>query len=175
MGVPADSQLLIRADRTSDDVTSTITLSGSVNAPEIALSSDPALPNDEILSRVLFGRSPSELSPLEAAQLAGAAAQLAGGDALNLVGQLQEATGLDRLDIGLDDAGEATLSTGKYLSRDIYLEIESGGTGAPGVALEWTPLENVAVDAEIDPELGPKVAIQWKRDFDRLPGEPESE
>ena len=175
VGVPADSQLLIRADRTSDDVTSTITLSGSVTDPEIALSSDPALPNDEILSRVLFGRSPSELSPLEAAQLAGAAAQLAGGDALNLVGQLQEATGLDRLDIGLDDAGEATLSTGKYLSRDIYLEIESGGTGAPGVALEWTPLENVAVDAEIDPELGPKVAIQWKRDFDRLPGEPDSE
>ncbi|MEM9178996.1 MAG: translocation/assembly module TamB domain-containing protein [Pseudomonadota bacterium] len=175
VGDPSDSQLLIRADRASDDVTSTIILSGSVTDPEITLSSDPALPNDEILSRVLFGRSPSELSPLQAAQLAGAAAQLAGGDALNLVGQLQEATGLDRLDIGLDDAGAATLSTGKYLSEDIYLEIESGGTGAPGVALEWTPLENVAIDAEIDPELGPKVAIQWKRDFDRLPGEPESE
>ncbi|MEL7541763.1 MAG: translocation/assembly module TamB domain-containing protein, partial [Pseudomonadota bacterium] len=175
VGDPQESQLLIRADRDSDEVTSTITLSGSLTDPEITLSSDPSLPNDEILSRVLFGRSPSELSPLQAAQLAGAAAQLAGGDALNLVGQLQEATGLDRLDIGLDDAGEATLSTGKYLSKDIYLEIESGGTGAPGVALEWTPLENVAVDAEIDPELGPKVAIQWKRDFDRLPGEPDPE
>ena len=171
VGDPRDSQLLIRADRTSDEVTSTITLSGSLTDLEIGLSSDPSLPNDEILSRVLFGRSPSELSPLQAAQLAGAAAQLAGGDAFNLVGQLQEATGLDRLDIGLDDQGAASLSTGKYLSEDIYLEIESGVTGAPGVALEWTPLENVAVDAEIDPELGPKVAIQWKRDFDRLPGE----
>ncbi|MEL7032215.1 MAG: translocation/assembly module TamB domain-containing protein [Pseudomonadota bacterium] len=175
VGDPRESQLLIRADRTNDEVTSTITLSGSLMDPEIALSSDPSLPDDEILSRVLFGRSPSELSPLQAAQLAGAAAQLAGGNALNLVGQLQEATGLDRLDIGLDDTGAATLSTGKYLSDDIYLEIESGVSGAPGVALEWTPLENVAVDAEIDPELGPKVAIQWKRDFDRLPGEPDSE
>ncbi|MEM7327727.1 MAG: translocation/assembly module TamB domain-containing protein [Pseudomonadota bacterium] len=175
VGDPLATQLLIRADRTSDDVTSTITLAGSLTDPEISLSSDPALPNDEILSRALFGRSPSELSPLQAAQLAGAAAQLAGGDALNLVGQLQEATGLDRLDIGLDNAGSATLSTGKYLSEDIYLEIESGVTGAPGVALEWTPLDNVAVDAEIDPEVGPKVAIQWKRDFDRLPGEPDPE
>ena len=143
--------------------------------PEITLSSSPSLPDDEILSRVLFGRSPSELSPLQAAQLAGAAAQLAGGDAFNLVGQLQAATGLDRLDIGLDEAGGALLSTGKYLADDIYLEIESGVTGAPGVTLEWTPLENVAVDAEIDPELGPKLAIQWKRDFDRLPGEPKDD
>jgi len=109
---------------------------------------------------------------LQAAQLAGAAAQLAGGDALSLTGQLEAATGLDRLDFGFDDNGGATLSTGKYLADNIYLEVESGGTGAPGVALEWTPLTNLELDAEIDPELGPKVAIQWKRDFDRLPGEP---
>ena len=173
VGAPMDSQLSIRADRTSDDITSSISLSGTLSDPELSLSSDPSLPNDEILSRVLFGRSPSELSPLQAAQLAGAAAQLAGGDALNLVGQIQAATGLDRLDIGLNEDGAATLSTGKYIADDVYLEIESGVTGAPGVALEWTPLENVAVDAEVDPELGPKVAIQWKRDFDHLPGEAE--
>lgn len=175
VGTPIDSLISLRADRTNDDITSSISLSGTLMDPEITLSSSPSLPDDEILSRVLFGRSPSELSPLQAAQLAGAAAQLAGGDAFNLVGQLQAATGLDRLDIGLDDSGGATLSTGKYLADDIYLEIESGVTGAPGVTLEWTPLENVAVDAEIDPELGPKLAIQWKRDFDRLPGEPKED
>ena len=175
VGVPSETELRLRADRTSDDITSSITLSGTMMDPEISLSADPSLPDDEILARVLFGRSPSELSPLQAAQLAGAAAQLAGGDALNLVGQLQEATGLDRLDFGLNEDGAATLSTGKYIAEDVYLEIETGGTGAPGVALEWTPLENVAVDAEVDPELGPKVAIQWKRDFDRLPGEEKSD
>ena len=175
VGQPSETELTLRADRTSDDVTSSITLSGTMMDPEITLSAAPSLPDDEILARVLFGRSPSELSPLQAAQLAGAAAQLAGGDALNLVGQLQKATGLDRLDFGLNDDGAATLSTGKYIAEDVYLEIETGGTGAPGVALEWTPLENVAVDAEVDPELGPKVSIQWKRDFDRLPGEPKSD
>lgn len=170
-GAPEDSELYLRADRSSDGVTTSIEVAGQVTDPEITLSSDPSLPDDEVLARVLFGRSPSNLSPLQAAQLAGAAAQLAGGDALSLTGQLQEATGLDRLDFGVDDAGQATLATGKYLADDVYLEIESGGSGAPGVTLEWTPLDNVEVDAEIDPELGPKVAIQWKRDFDRLPGE----
>jgi autotransporter translocation and assembly factor TamB len=174
-GAPANSELNLRADRTSDGVTTMIGLSGELTDPAITLSSDPSLPEDEVLARVLFGRSPSTLSPLQAAQLAGAAAQLAGGDAFSLTGELQDATGLDRLDFGFDDDGEALLSTGKYLSDDIYLEIESGATGAPAVALEWTPLNNVEVDAEVDPELGPKVAIQWKRDFDRLPGEPRDE
>lgn len=172
VGAPEDSEVFLQANRSSGGFTSTITIEGDVLDPEIRLSANPSVPEDEILSRVLFGRSPSELSPLQAAQLAGAAAQLAGGDAINLTGQLEAATGLDRLDIGLDDQGDATLATGKYLADDIYLEVQSGASGAPGLALEWTPLSNVEVEAEVDPELGPKVAIQWKRDFDRLPGEP---
>ena len=175
IGAPSDSQLQLSAERTADGITSSINLTGSLTDPEISLSANPALPDDEILSRVLFGRSPSQLSPLQAAQLAGAAAQLAGGDAFNLTGGLEAATGLDRLDFGFDETGAATLATGKYLADDIYLEVQSGVSGAPGVALEWTPLDNLAVDAEIDPELGPKVAIQWKRDFDRLPFDAETE
>lgn len=175
IGAPADTQLLLRADRTADGITSSINLAGDLNDPEITLSASPALPDDEILARVLFGRSPSQLSPLQAAQLAGAAAQLAGGDAFNLTGGLEAATGLDRLDFGFDETGGATLATGKYLADDVYLEVQSGVSGAPGVALEWTPLENLAIDAEVDPELGPKVAIQWKRDFDRLPFEEKDE
>ena len=174
-GRPASSELNLQADRTSDGVTTMVILNGNVTDPEITLTSDPSLPEDEVLARVLFGRSPSNLSPLQAAQLAGAAAQLAGGDAFSLTGELQDATGLDRLDVGFKDAGQATRSTGKYLADDVYLEIESGATGAPAVALEWTPLRNVEIDAEVDPELGPKVAIQWKRDFDRLPGEPRND
>lgn len=175
IGAPADTQLLLRADRTADGITSSINLAGDLSDPEITLTASPALPDDEILARVLFGRSPSQLSPLQAAQLAGAAAQLAGGDAFNLTGGLEAATGLDRLDFGFDETGGATLATGKYLADDVYLEVQSGVSGAPGVALEWTPLENLEIDAEVDPELGPKVAIQWKRDFDRLPFEEEDE
>lgn len=175
LGAPTETELQLSAERIDDGITSSINLTGNVMDPEISLSSDPSLPDDEILARVLFGRSPSQLSPLQAAQLAGAAAQLAGGDAFNLVGQLEAATGLDRLDIGFDESGGATLATGKYLADDVYLEVESGVSGAPGVTLEWTPLDNLAIDAEIDPELGPKVAVQWKRDFDRLPFEDEDE
>ncbi|MEO1303633.1 MAG: translocation/assembly module TamB domain-containing protein [Pseudomonadota bacterium] len=171
LGAPEESAVSLQADRTNDGITTSILVTGPVTSPSIDLTSDPSLPEDEILARVLFGRSPTNLSPLQAAQLAAAAAQLAGGNAFSLTGELEAATGLDRLDFGFDDNGAATLSTGKYLADDLYLEVESASSGAPGVALEWTPLNNVEVDAEIDPELGPKVAVQWRLDFDRLPGE----
>ncbi len=166
VGDPRDSEISISAERANSDVSAWIEVSGKVLDPSISLRSDPTLPDDEIIARVLFGRSPTELSPLQAAQLAGAAAQLAGGEAFNLMNELEASVGLDRLDFGFDDSGAAILSTGKYLASDVYLELQSGGTGAPGVALEWTPLDNVSVDAEVDPELGPKVSIKWKRDFD---------
>lgn len=165
-GAPDDTQVNIRAERSDDGITAAISVTGPVMDPDIRLSSDPDLPEDEVISRVLFGQSPSQLSPFQAAQLAAAAAQLAGGSTFDLAAPLQSAIGLDRLDFGVDDNGGATVSTGKYLARDIYLEIETGATGAPGVTVEWTPLRNVEVDANIDPELGPRVAVQWKRDFD---------
>lgn len=175
VGDPTDTQIAISAERASSDISAWVDVSGSITDPTISLRADPPLPDDEILARVLFGRSPGELSPLQAAQLAGAAAQLAGGEAFNLLNELEASIGLDRLDFGFDDSGAAILSTGKYLADDVYLELQSGGTGAPGVALEWTPLQNVEIDAEVDPELGPKVSVQWKRDFDDRPAEPETE
>ena len=170
-GALEDSLVQFKAVRSSDDIVAAVNVSGRLMEPDISLTSDPDLPEDEIVSRVLFGRSPAGLSPIQAAQLAAAAAQLAGGSGVDLTAPLQSAIGLDRLDIGVDAEGGATLSTGKYLTRDVYLEVETGATGAPGIAVEWTPLRNVEIDANIDPELGPSVAIQWRRDFDSFRGE----
>lgn len=170
-GSPRDATMRVRAVRTSNGITASVLAQGPIMDPEITLGSEPSLPEDEVLSRVLFGRSAAQLSPLEAAQLAGAIAALAGNDSFDITAPLQAAIGVDRLNFGVDDTGGAILSAGKYLADDLYLEIETGATGAPGVAIEWTPLSNVELDATIDPELGPRVAIQWKRDFETLPGE----
>src|SRR3546814_9936463 len=90
-------------------------------------SSSPALPQDEIMARLLFGGSVTELSALEAVQLAASLNSLrGGGGGLNPLGKLRSATGLSRLRIlGADEAtGRGTaLSAGFYLGDDIYLEV----------------------------------------------------
>ena len=54
--------------------TADLTLTGTALHPDIRFSSTPALPEDEVLSRVLFGTSITTLSAPEAIQLAGALA-----------------------------------------------------------------------------------------------------
>ena len=100
------------------------------------MSAEPSLPEDEVLSRVLFGRSPSQLTGLEAARLAAALAQLSGGGGFDLMGGIENITGLDSVDVSQTDGGQFQVATGRYLSDDVYLELSSTASGAPGVSVE---------------------------------------
>ncbi|MFC7291330.1 translocation/assembly module TamB domain-containing protein [Hirschia litorea] len=166
-GNPADAVANLKADRTSDGVTSTITVSGNVRAPQISFSSSPSLPEDEIISRLLFGRSPTQLSAIEAAQLAVAVANMAGdGQGFAPLSELQNAIGLDRLVISQDANSNAQLETGKYLSENVYVELRSRATGQSDLAVEWEPVDNVEVGTVFGNETGARVSVQWKKELD---------
>ncbi|WP_084397009.1 translocation/assembly module TamB domain-containing protein [Henriciella aquimarina] len=149
-----------------DDITAILNVTGTIDRPDISLTSDPVLPEDEVLSRVLFGRSPTQLSALETARLAAALAQLSGGGGFDLLGGLEQALGLDTFDLGSGSSGDVQVTSGKYLTEDVYLEVRSGAAGAPGVAIEWEPLSNIEVEAATSTEDGQQLSVQWKRDFD---------
>lgn len=165
-GDPADARLDLLAVRNADALEAQLQIRGTPRRPVIALSSVPDLPEDEILSRVLFGRSPSQLTTLETAQLASALAQLAGGGGFDLIGGLEDALGLDTLDIAFDETGAAEITTGQYLADDVYVEVKTGATGLPRLIIEWQPRSNVEVEADLTSTEGQDLAIKWKRDFD---------
>ncbi|MEQ8556930.1 MAG: translocation/assembly module TamB domain-containing protein [Henriciella sp.] len=151
---------------TRDDILAILNVDGTIDRPEISLTSDPILPEDEVLSRVLFGRSPTQLSGLEAARLAAALAQLSGGGGFDLMGGVERALGLDTFDLGSGNDGDVQVTSGKYLTENVYLEVRSGATAAPGVAIEWEPVSNIEVEAATSTDDGQQFSIQWKRDFD---------
>ena len=74
-----DIRLDLTATRDDPSLTAVIRIEGTAAKPKITLTSTPVLPNDEVLSQVLFGTSASQLSPLDAAELASAMTSLAGG------------------------------------------------------------------------------------------------
>ncbi|MGB6229920.1 MAG: translocation/assembly module TamB domain-containing protein [Litorimonas sp.] len=161
-----DSVLNFEAVRDTPDLTAVVQVTGTVERPEIALTSEPNLPEDEVLSRILFGRSPTQLSALETARLAAALAQLSGGSGFDLFGSLENAVGLDTLDVGQNDAGQTQLTTGKYLSDDVYLEVRTAAEGSAGIAVEWQVRDNVALEAETIPNESQRLSVQWRKDFD---------
>jgi translocation and assembly module TamB len=94
-----------------------------------------------VLAQLVFGRSIDNLSPVQIAQLAAAAAQLAGlSGSDNLLETLRARTGLDDIDVRTDEAtGESSVAAGKYLNDRTYVTIERGtdaGSGKAAIDLE---------------------------------------
>ena len=127
--------LNLTAESTAGDATVTITVSGEATDPKFSFSSVPALPEDEVLARLIFGRSMSNLSPLQIAQLAEAAAQLSGvGGSTSLLEKLRGQLGVDDLDVTTDEKGGTAVSAGKYLNDRTYLSIQKGEKPGSGRA-----------------------------------------
>ncbi len=119
----------LEATTTSGGATITINLTGLASNPSVTFNSSPALPQDEILAQLIFGQSMARLSALQIAQLADAAAQLAGGRGTSLFQSLRTSLGIDDLDVSTDETGQTSISAGKYLNDRTYLELQQSGSG----------------------------------------------
>lgn len=161
----ANIRLQLDAVREDPTLTVTVRIRGTAERPEISLTSSPSLPNDEILAKVLFERSASQLSPVEAAQLASALSSLAGGGGLDIIGNLRSFAGLDRLAFGGNDTSGVTVSGGKYLTDDVYLELTGGGREGPSAQVEWRVRKNLSILSRIAGQAGNRLAVRWRRDY----------
>jgi translocation and assembly module TamB len=148
----------VREDPT---LTAEIRVRGTAAKPEILLSSRPQLPQDEILSQVLFGRSASQLSAVEAAQLASALSGMTGGGGFDVIGGLREFAGLDRLSFGGEGAG-MTVAGGKYLSDDVYLEIIGGGRTGAAVSVEYQINRRLSIVSRLGGDN--RVSVRYRRE-----------
>lgn len=152
------------------DFKAAINLSGSASAPQMTLSSTPTLPQDEILSRILFNKGVGELSAMEALQLARTLAELSGanfgGGGLDVLDRLQESLNLDVLRIDSNATGATTLSAGKYIQKGVYVGVEQGALASDSsvrVEIEVTP--QISVNTRIGQNATGDVGVNWKWDY----------
>lgn len=153
------------ASNESDGIISSVVIQGQVDEPEVSFSSVPELPQEEVLSRLLFGRGLASISALQAAQLASAVATLAGRGGQGIVGNLREGFGLDDLDIVTDAEGDASLRAGKYLSENVYTEIEVGQQGQSQINLNLDVTRNVTVRGSAGGDGGTSLGVFIEKDY----------
>lgn len=137
---PPDPVLDIVATSNIQSLNATVTVTGTGQRPEIAFTSVPALPQDELLSRILFGTSVTNLSAPEALQLASAVGSLRGGSGLDPINAVRRAIGLDRLRFVPADASvgnKTALAVGKYITRRTYVELITDGQGYSATRVEF--------------------------------------
>lgn len=165
-GDPLDAQIDMSAVRDTADLSARIRLTGTARDPEVTFSSDPALPEDEILPQILFGRSVEDLSGFEAAQLAASLAALSGRASLDLVDAARAAAGLDRFNVRQDENGGFLVAGGVYLTRNVYVEVARTGLGQAQTRVEYTIRPRLVLITSFLGNGDQRVSLRWRRESD---------
>ncbi|MEO1111295.1 MAG: translocation/assembly module TamB domain-containing protein [Pseudomonadota bacterium] len=154
------------ATTTVNDTTITVTVSGQADDPEIAFSSSPELPQDEVLALLLFGKSVGNLSATQIASLAAAIATLTGGSDSGPLATLRKSLGLDAIDINTDGEDGPSVAVGKYINDNIYLGVEQGtGSGSSRVKVDIDLDRGLKVRGEVGADGESKAGIFFEREY----------
>jgi len=168
-GDVTDPDLDVKGEIKGREVTATITVGGTAKNPQVTMTSIPALPQDEILAKVLFNKSVDELSPLEMIKVAefigvmtGAIKQ--GPDPLT---KLRKKMGIDMLSVNRDDAsGNTSLSVGKQISEGVYISVDQGiNTEGSAIKVEVDVTPNIQVETRLGNDNANSVGVNWKKDY----------
>ncbi|WP_341369006.1 translocation/assembly module TamB domain-containing protein [Yoonia sp. BS5-3] len=155
---------LVATTETENGTTISIIIEGPASEPEVTFESSPQLPQDEVLSQLIFGRDLDSISPLQAVQLASAISTLAGrgGGALD---RLRESVGLDDFDVTTDDEGETELRAGKYLSDNVYTDVTVGSDGGTEINLNLDITDEITAKGSVDQDGETGIGLFFERDY----------
>ncbi|WP_074381170.1 translocation/assembly module TamB domain-containing protein [Bartonella doshiae] len=149
----------------SGDINVTVTVSGTIDNLGVNFSSQPNLPQDEILARLIFKRSLSELSAFQIAQLATVAADLVGNTNISLLNALRTKIGLDDLDVITDEKGNTGLRLGRYIHNNIYLGLEAGANGLTKGTINLDISRNLKAKGAIGNEKNSSIGLFYEKDY----------
>lgn len=157
-----EPMLDIAGSVTKNGVSATVSVRGRAGDPQIALSSVPSLPQDEILARLLFSKRTTQLSPFEAAQLAQVLGRWSGLDTgPDLLERLRTTIGIDALTATTDETGTTSVTAGSYLGRGVYVGVSEAAGGSATVDVDLT--DNIKLRGEAG-ATGTKVGVaaEWE-------------
>ncbi|MEM8787008.1 MAG: translocation/assembly module TamB domain-containing protein [Pseudomonadota bacterium] len=157
--------LLVAETETANGTLVIVRIEGRATDPEVTFTSQPELPEDEVLALLLFDRNVSELSPFQIAQLAAAAASLAGRGGGGVVNGLRSAIGLSDLDITTDDDGDVGVRAGAYLDENIYLDVEADSAGDSKATVNLDITDSVTGRVSVDSNGESTIGIFFERDY----------
>ena len=156
-------ELDLLAETTAADITARVSVTGPAAQPVFAFTSDPSLPQDEILSRVLFQNASGNLSPFQALQLSNAVASLTGrGDAFE---RLRKSLGVDSLDLSSSASGSPTVGVSRVISDRISVRATTGAKPEDnGVSVDLDVTRHIRLQAGVDAsgETSAGVGAEWE-------------
>lgn len=153
------------ASSAADGTTVFVIVEGPVSNLDIRFTSDPELPQDEVLSLLIFQRALGDLSPLQLVRLAAAAAELAGEGNDSLTESIRSATGLDDLDVVTDADGNVAVRAGQYIQENVYVNVEAGAQGQGKVSIDLDLTDDLKARGSATSDGETSIGIFFEQDY----------
>ncbi|MEM7497249.1 MAG: translocation/assembly module TamB domain-containing protein [Pseudomonadota bacterium] len=164
-GRTIDPRLTVTLAHENAGVTGFINVRGNASDPQISFTSEPSLPEEEVLPRTVFGQSSQSLSPSQAIQLGAAVTTLLDGSG-GTFDDIRSAVGVDVLRFDTDAEGAAEVTVGKNVADGVFVGATQPVAGGESkVTVEVEIFDNVTVDGEVGSEGSTSVGVNWRKDF----------
>lgn len=123
------------------------------------------MPEEEVLSQLLFGRGLDTITPLQAVQLANALAVLAGRGGEGVIANLRNRFGLDDLDLQTDAEGNVEVRAEKYLTDKVYTDVSVGDAGKTSINLNLDISDTLRARGSVASDGESTLGIYFERDY----------
>ncbi len=162
-----DPVLDFEATTTAPQITATVQVTGPASDPEIRLTSSPSLPEEEIISRLLFGRSIGSLSAFQVIRLVDAMAEFSGayGRDGGIFARVRRTVGLDDLDIDQNASGGTTIGIGKQLTDSVQVGVQTETNGTSRVTLDVDLTKNLKAQIEGGADGDGSVGLTFEKEY----------
>ena len=157
----------MEAKADADGTIVTINVSGPASKPTFQFTSSPELPEDEIVSLLLFNKTLAKLSPAQVVQLAGEVDKIGGlSKGPGTLDKMKSAMGIDVLDFTTDEQGEAQAAAGSYINDKTYIGVKQGmSLGKSRIAVDHDLPKNLKARGEVGADGDSKLGLGFEWDY----------
>jgi translocation and assembly module TamB len=146
-----------------------IHVAGRAQSPQLRLSSTPDLPQADIVTLLVVGKTTDRLTDAERSGLSGRAQEIVGNVATSELEQfLAKPLGLDTLDIQTGDRlSNGKVSVGRYITQDIFLSYErqQGEETSNTVGIEYSINRHLKVRGSSSNTGDSALDVLWRIDY----------
>ena len=151
------------------DYTVALHVEGASKRPQFSFSSTPELPEEDIVSLLVFGKTLDRLSGSEHTAFSGHAAKLAGDFISGLLKkEVVRTFGLDTFEVEVGDEFESgSMRGGRYVTQDLFIsyqhQLDERGRNTVGVEYSLSP--RVKLKGSSDDEGRTSLDLFWRIDY----------
>ena len=123
------------------------------------------LPQDEVISRLLFARASGSLTAVQALQLAQTVAELSGEGGPSVFSKLRKSLGVDSLDVRMGADGQPTIGASRYISRNVSVGVRTGAKpedSAVSFGVDVTRRRKAQGEMGADGKASVGVGFEWE-------------